>query len=95
MASAPTRAFSDGRQHVAELRIINGRKTQVIKAGIQGSPGPESGHAVPGSVFWIDIQPEFGVTPGSIGRSRKVLTSPASVRRTGNPIGATRRLLAC
>jgi transposase len=42
-----------------------------------------------------DIQSESDVTPGSIGRSRKVLTSPASVRRTDNPIGATRRLLAC
>ena len=42
-----------------------------------------------------DIQSESDVTPSSVGRSRKVLTSPASVRRTGNPIGATRRLLAC
>ncbi len=42
-----------------------------------------------------DIQSESDVTPSSIGRSRKVLTTPAPVRRTDIPIGATRRLLAC
>ncbi len=49
---------------------------------------------IPASLL-TDIQPEFDATPCAIGHSRTVLTSPAPVRRTGNPIGATRRLLAC
>jgi hypothetical protein len=49
----------------------------------------------PDTLYPRDIQSEFDVSPYTIGRPRKVLISPAPVRRTGNPIGATRRLLAC
>ena len=52
-ATLPTTAtalpFLDGRAHVAELRVINGRRTRVERAGIQVSD-----NKVPGSVNWVD-----------------------------------------